>query len=104
MRRWGLIAAAAVALATPVAQAKAPLQVGAVTPELLTRTLVPDTVADLRAANLADAARVTLTWKAARPTWTSISWPTSATASTRRKAWARTSTSRSTPTAARRRH
>jgi hypothetical protein len=63
MRRWGLIAAAAVALATPVAQAKAPLQVGAVTPELLTRQLVPDTVADLRAANLADAARVTLTWK-----------------------------------------
>jgi hypothetical protein len=63
MRRWGLIAAAAVALATPVAQARAPLQVGAVIPELLTRTLVPETVADLRAANLADAARVTLTWK-----------------------------------------
>jgi hypothetical protein len=63
MRRWGLIAAAAVALAAPVAQAKAPLQVGAVIPELLTRSLVPGTVADLRAANLADAARVTLTWK-----------------------------------------
>ena len=63
MRRWGLIAAAAVALAAPVAHAKAPLQVGAVTPELLTRKLVPGTVADLRAANLADAARVTLTWK-----------------------------------------
>jgi hypothetical protein len=60
MRRWGLIAAAAVALAAPVAYAKAPLQVGAVTPELLTRKLVPGTVADLRAANLADAARVTV--------------------------------------------
>jgi hypothetical protein len=63
MRRWGPIAAAAVALAVPAAQAKAPLQVGAVTPELLTRKLVPPTVAGLRAANLADAARVTLTWK-----------------------------------------
>jgi hypothetical protein len=63
MRRWGPIAAAAVALAAPAAQAKAPLQVGAVIPELLTRKLVPGTVADLRAANLADAARVTLTWK-----------------------------------------
>jgi hypothetical protein len=63
MRRWGPIAAAAVALAAPVAQAKAPLQVGAVTPELLTRKLVPGTVADLRAANLADVARVTLTWR-----------------------------------------
>ena len=63
MRRWGLIVAAAAALAAPVAQAQAPLQVGAVTPELLTRKLVPGTVAALRAANLADAARVTVTWR-----------------------------------------
>src|SRR5690242_7069638 len=63
MRRWGLAVFAAAALAAPAAHAKAPLQVGAVVPEVLTRSLVPGTVAALRASGLNDAARVTLTWK-----------------------------------------
>jgi len=62
MRRWALLFAAAAALAAPAAHAKAPLQVGAVVPEVLSRSLVPGTVADLRAAGLNQAARVTLTW------------------------------------------
>lgn len=63
MRRWGLIAAAVAALAVPVAHARPPLRIGAVVPELLTRSLVPGTVAAMRAASLNQAARVTLTWK-----------------------------------------
>jgi hypothetical protein len=62
MRRWGLVFAVAAALAAPAAHAKAPLQVGAVVPEVLDRSLVPGTVAALRAAGLNGAARVTLTW------------------------------------------
>jgi hypothetical protein len=61
-RLWGL-AALVVALAAPAAQARTPLQVGAVTPELLTRKLADSTIALLRGANLGDAARVTVTWK-----------------------------------------
>ena len=63
MRRWALVFAAAAALAAPAAHARAPLQVGAVVPEVLSRSLVPGTVADLRAAGLNQAARVTLTWQ-----------------------------------------
>ena len=62
MRRWGLVVFAAAALAAPAAHAKAPLQVGAVVPEVLSRSLVPGTVAALRASGLNGAARVTLTW------------------------------------------
>jgi hypothetical protein len=58
---WG-VAAAVVALIAPAAQARAPLQVGAVTPELLVRKQADDTIALLGAANLGDAARVTVTW------------------------------------------
>ena len=50
-------------LPTHLTSAKAPLQVGAVTPELLARYLVDDTVSALTQANLADASRITVTWK-----------------------------------------
>ena len=63
MRRWALVVVAAAALAAPAAHAKAPLQVGAVAPEVLTRSLVPGTVAALRGSGLNGAARVTLTWR-----------------------------------------
>ena len=63
MRRWGLVFVVAAALAAPAASAKAPLQVGAVVPEVLSRSLVPGTVAALRGAGLNGAARVTLTWQ-----------------------------------------
>ncbi len=51
------------ALGAGGAQAQAPLQVGAVTPELLDPGLQETTIALLRAANLGDAARVTVTWE-----------------------------------------
>jgi hypothetical protein len=42
---------------------RAPLEIGAVTPELLDRSLVQRTVSLLEDANLAGAVRVTITWK-----------------------------------------
>jgi len=64
IRRLTVVGAAVLAAAAASsAQARTPLQVGAVTPELLDRRLVVNTVSLLTAANLADAARVTVTWK-----------------------------------------
>jgi hypothetical protein len=45
------------------AQARAPLQVGAVTPELLDPGLQDATIALLQGANLGGATRVTVTWE-----------------------------------------
>jgi hypothetical protein len=59
---WGF-AALVVALAAPAAQARVPLQIGAVTPELLVRRQADDMVALLDAASLGDAARITITWQ-----------------------------------------
>jgi hypothetical protein len=50
-------------LAAAAVQARAPLEVGAVTPELLDPGLAANTVALLRAASLGDTARVTVTWQ-----------------------------------------
>jgi hypothetical protein len=62
--RWSAVLAAVLAAAaSSSAQARTPLQIGAVTPELLDRSLVANTVSLLTAANLGDAARVTITWK-----------------------------------------
>jgi hypothetical protein len=68
--RWSAAAAALVAAAFSSTAATArpaftrtPLEIGAVTPELLDRSLVQRTVSLLTAANLAGAVRVTITWK-----------------------------------------
>jgi hypothetical protein len=60
---WVIAALAVAAIAAAAAQARPPLQIGAVTPEFLDRSLVENTVALLTAANLADAARITVTWQ-----------------------------------------
>jgi hypothetical protein len=57
------VAACLAALGAGGVQARAPLQVGAVTPELLDPGLQDTTIALQGAANLGDAARVTLTWQ-----------------------------------------
>ncbi len=62
--RWLVALTAALVAAVPsTALARTPLQIGAVTPELLDRSLVVNTLSLLTAANLGDAARVTVTWK-----------------------------------------
>ena len=62
----GLVAAVlvtCVAVGAGMAQARTPLEVGAVAPELLDPGLAANTVARLRSASLGDTARVTLTWR-----------------------------------------
>jgi hypothetical protein len=65
--RWRVgiaaVVVAALAAGASAAQARAPLEIGAVVPELLDRSLAENTVSLLTRANLADAARVTVTWK-----------------------------------------
>jgi len=58
----GTACAAGSTTARQVASARAPLQIGAVVPELLDPTLQASTVALMTSANLAGAARVTVTW------------------------------------------
>ena len=61
--RWSVVLAAAlVAAASSSAQPRSPLEIGAVTPELLDRNLVDRTISLLEGANLGDAVRVTVTW------------------------------------------
>ena len=61
--RFAVLVAAFLTLAATAAQARAPLQIGAVTPELLDPGLSDRTIALMQAANLADVARVTVTWQ-----------------------------------------
>ncbi len=61
------IAAVAAVCATS-ASARTPLQIGAVVPELLDPALQDSTLALLRGANLADVARVTVTWQRGQTT------------------------------------
>lgn len=62
LRVFAVVACLA-ALGAGGAQARAPLQVGAVAPELLDPGLQDTTITLLQAANLGDAARVTVTWE-----------------------------------------
>ena len=57
------LAACIAASLAAAAHARSPLQVGAVTPELLDPGLSENTVALLRGASLGDTARVTVTWE-----------------------------------------
>src|SRR6266545_3636943 len=59
----GCLATCIVASLATAAHARSPLQVGAVTPELLDPGLSENTVALLRGASLGDTARVTVTWQ-----------------------------------------
>jgi hypothetical protein len=61
--RLALLAACAAMFAASTAQARAPLRIGAVTPELLDVALQDTTIGLLHAGNLGDAARVTVTWQ-----------------------------------------
>jgi hypothetical protein len=62
--RFAVLAAALLTVAAAGAgEARAPLRIGAVTPELLDPGLSDHTIALMQAANLADVARVTVTWQ-----------------------------------------
>jgi len=61
--RFAVLAAAFLTVAATAAPARPPLQIGAVTPELLDPGLSDRTIALMQAANLADVARVTVTWQ-----------------------------------------
>jgi len=57
------VAAATGALCAAAAQARSPLQIGAVVPELTVRSLVGSTIEKMTNSGLDGAGRVTLTWK-----------------------------------------
>jgi hypothetical protein len=63
-----LLAFAAIASAAGAASARAPLKIGSVVPELLDPSLQDSTIALMKAANLADVARVTVTWQRGQTT------------------------------------
>jgi hypothetical protein len=57
------VAVATGSLCAAAAQARSPLQIGAVVPELTVRSLVGSTVEDMTSSGLDGVGRVTLTWK-----------------------------------------
>lgn len=63
-----LVVVGVAAWAAQTAAARVPLQIGAVVPELLDATRQQPTVALMQSADLADTARVTVTWKRSQTT------------------------------------